>query len=44
MNSEHEFRFRISARTPTTMPLGRLAEYLAELDRDDIRFVHILHW
>lgn len=31
MDSGHEFRFRISAYTPTTMPLGRLAEYLAEL-------------
>jgi hypothetical protein len=31
MDSEHEFRFRINAYTPTTMPLGRLAEYLAEL-------------
>ena len=31
MDSGHEFRFRISAYTPTTMPLARLAEYLAEL-------------
>lgn len=31
MDSGHEFRFRISAYTPTTMPLSRLAEYLAEL-------------
>jgi hypothetical protein len=31
MDSRHEFRFRISAYTPTTMPLGRLADYLAEL-------------
>lgn len=31
MGSGHEFRFRINAYTPTTMPLGRLAEYLAEL-------------
>jgi hypothetical protein len=31
MDSAHEFRFRISAYKPTTMPLGRLAEYLAEL-------------
>jgi hypothetical protein len=31
MDSAHEFRFRISAYTPTTMPLGRLAEYLGEL-------------
>ncbi len=31
MDVENEFRFRISAYTPTTMPLGRLADYLAEL-------------
>jgi hypothetical protein len=31
MDSGHEFRFRISAYRPTTMPLGRLAEYLTEL-------------
>jgi hypothetical protein len=31
MDSGHEFRFRISAYTPATMPLSRLAEYLAEL-------------
>ncbi|MHB8528565.1 MAG: hypothetical protein ACYC8V_03525 [Caulobacteraceae bacterium] len=31
MDGDNEFRFRISAYTPTTMPLGRLAEYLAEL-------------
>lgn len=31
MDSVHEFRFRINAYTPTTMPLSRLAEYLTEL-------------
>jgi len=31
MDEDNEFRFRISAYTPATMPLGRLAEYLAEL-------------
>ncbi len=31
MDSEHEFRLRIDAYTPETMPLARLAEYLAEL-------------
>jgi hypothetical protein len=31
MDDGHEFRFRMSAYTPTTMPLGRLAEYLGEL-------------
>ena len=31
MESEHEFQFRINAYTPTTMPLGRLVEYLGEL-------------
>ncbi|HTX48682.1 MAG TPA: hypothetical protein VME40_04750, partial [Caulobacteraceae bacterium] len=31
MAGDNEFRFRISAYTPATMPLGRLAEYLAEL-------------
>ncbi len=31
MDGDNEFRFRISAYTPGTMPLGRLAEYLAEL-------------
>lgn len=31
MDSGHEFRFRINAYTPTTMPLGRLAEYLSAL-------------
>jgi len=31
MEGEQEFRFRIGAYTPETMPLRRLAEYLAEL-------------
>lgn len=31
MDSAQEFRFRISAYKPTTMPLSRLAEYLTEL-------------
>jgi hypothetical protein len=31
MDGDNEFRFRISAYTPSTMPLGRLAEYLTEL-------------
>lgn len=31
MEDGQEFRFRIDAYTPETMPLGRLAEYLAEL-------------
>lgn len=31
MKDGQEFRFRIDAYTPETMPLGRLAEYLAEL-------------
>lgn len=31
MDGENEFRFRISAYTPATMPIARLAEYLAEL-------------
>lgn len=29
--SLHEYRFKIDAYSPETMPLGRLAEYLAEL-------------
>jgi hypothetical protein len=33
VESGQEFRFRIDAFTPQTMPLGRLAEYLAELAR-----------
>jgi hypothetical protein len=33
MEDGQEFRFRIDAYTPATMPLGRLAEYLAELAR-----------
>jgi len=31
MDGDNEFRFRISAYSPATMPLGRLAEYLTEL-------------
>lgn len=31
MDSGHEFRFRISAYSPLTMPISRLAEYLSEL-------------
>jgi hypothetical protein len=31
MAGDNEFRFRITAYTPATMPLGRLAEYLSEL-------------
>ncbi len=33
MEGGQEFRFRINAYTPETMPLGRLAEYLAEFAR-----------
>ncbi|MCI0466016.1 MAG: hypothetical protein L0Y57_03280 [Beijerinckiaceae bacterium] len=33
MEGGQEFRFSIGAYTPETMPLGRLAEYLAELAR-----------
>ena len=31
MDGDNEFRFRISAYTPSTMPLARLAQYLTEL-------------
>ena len=31
MNTEHQFRFKIDSYTPATIPMKRLAEYMAEL-------------
>lgn len=44
MSKGEEYRFRIDAYTPDTMPLGRLADYLNELATvlGEDKFVHLL--
>lgn len=44
MNRGQEYRFRMGAYTPETLPLGRLADYLEELATllGEDKFVHLL--
>ena len=46
MREQHEYRFTIDAYSPETLPMSRLAEYMAEVARllgkvDQVHFVRL---
>ena len=46
MNEDYEYRFRIDVFKPDTMPMGRLAEYMADLsqllgEKEQVHFVRL---